>query len=200
MLPTRPHRPRRPTAIREPSMPLRPVEHACIEGVSRPITWRNPLGLPAPLTWKQVRATNDPSTRRSPKPRDAFLLSDWTDLAPAPPLLETVHHRTANARSGHHRRSGQLWRGVRRSFTLPSLARPSELTLITRTPADAAAPCTGPCMHREGSPCGTSEKTPSPATAQSPSLSRFDPGLSLAASLPGIREADSEQVELDRAS
>ncbi|GAA5960344.1 hypothetical protein JCM8115_001149 [Rhodotorula mucilaginosa] len=46
-------RPRRPTVVREPSALRRPVEHECIEGVSRPISFRNPLGLPAPLTWKQ---------------------------------------------------------------------------------------------------------------------------------------------------
>lgn len=50
-----PGRPRRPTVVREPSALRRPVEHECIEGVSRPISFRNPLGLPAPLTWKQVR-------------------------------------------------------------------------------------------------------------------------------------------------
>lgn len=48
-----PGRPRRPTVVREPSALRRPVEHECIEGVSRPISFRNPLGLPAPLTWKQ---------------------------------------------------------------------------------------------------------------------------------------------------
>ncbi|GAA5881363.1 hypothetical protein JCM1840_004865 [Sporobolomyces johnsonii] len=44
---------RRPTIVPEPfNKP--PVAHECLEGYSRPISWRNPLGLPAPLTWKQA--------------------------------------------------------------------------------------------------------------------------------------------------
>ncbi|GAA5908544.1 hypothetical protein JCM6882_001295 [Rhodosporidiobolus microsporus] len=31
-----------------------PVEHQCIAGRSRRISWKNPLGLPAPLSWKQI--------------------------------------------------------------------------------------------------------------------------------------------------
>ena len=63
-------RPRRPTVVREPSALRRPVEHECIEGVSRPISFRNPLGLPAPLTWKQVRSSAHSrrgEARRSPE-------------------------------------------------------------------------------------------------------------------------------------
>lgn len=52
-------RPRmRPRALTVPSEPILnrvPVAHECVEGHSRRISWRNPLGLPAPLTWKQVR-------------------------------------------------------------------------------------------------------------------------------------------------
>ncbi|GAA6010670.1 hypothetical protein JCM10207_007796 [Rhodosporidiobolus poonsookiae] len=46
-------RPRRGTVVPEPVLRA-PVEHLCIEGRSRPISWRNPLGLPAPLSWKQI--------------------------------------------------------------------------------------------------------------------------------------------------
>ncbi|GAA6044194.1 hypothetical protein JCM8097_006807 [Rhodosporidiobolus ruineniae] len=46
-------RPRRPTIVPEPKIKA-PVEHECIEGRSRRISWRNPLGLPAPLSWKQI--------------------------------------------------------------------------------------------------------------------------------------------------
>lgn len=54
VMPSRPSRPRAYTIPLEPTL-RQPVEHECVEGRSRRISWRNPLGLPAPLTWKQVR-------------------------------------------------------------------------------------------------------------------------------------------------
>ncbi|GAA5909521.1 hypothetical protein JCM8208_006550 [Rhodotorula glutinis] len=52
-MPSRPSRPRAYTIPLEPTL-RQPVEHECVEGRSRRISWRNPLGLPAPLTWKQI--------------------------------------------------------------------------------------------------------------------------------------------------
>ncbi|GAA5879318.1 hypothetical protein JCM8547_000662 [Rhodosporidiobolus lusitaniae] len=46
-------RPRAATVLSEPQL-KRPVQHECIEGYTRRISWRNPLGLPAPLSWKQI--------------------------------------------------------------------------------------------------------------------------------------------------
>ncbi|BGP50332.1 hypothetical protein JCM10450v2_006251 [Rhodotorula kratochvilovae] len=51
-------------AFTVPSEPVlkHPVEHECVEGRSRRISWRNPLGLPAPLNWKQIFYILGPQT------------------------------------------------------------------------------------------------------------------------------------------
>ncbi|GAA6016298.1 hypothetical protein JCM11491_006807 [Sporobolomyces phaffii] len=45
-------RQRSATVIPEP-FSQQPVQHLCVEGQPRRITWSNPLGLPTPLTWHQ---------------------------------------------------------------------------------------------------------------------------------------------------
>ncbi|GAA5959727.1 hypothetical protein JCM3765_000077 [Sporobolomyces pararoseus] len=45
-------RQRAATLIPEP-FSQQPVQHLCIEGQPRKISWKNPLGLPTPLTWHQ---------------------------------------------------------------------------------------------------------------------------------------------------